>query len=148
VAARATFSNVSRLRLLNLFSGPYSRANGLASKLLNRGWLDVTQIDNDGEKGGGWAHDLLNDALYAQLLAAAHAGKFDALMIAFPCSTFSITRFFNASNANGGDAGPPIIPRDHQSFAILTALTVCPRTSSTRSTSPSCGSPTSSESAW
>ena len=30
-------------------------------------------------------------------------------MIAFPCSTFSISRFFDASTENGGDSGPPVI---------------------------------------
>ena len=30
-------------------------------------------------------------------------------MIAFPCSTFSVTRFFDASSDKGGDRGPPII---------------------------------------
>ena len=30
-------------------------------------------------------------------------------MIAFPCSTFSITRFFDATSSDGGDRGPPII---------------------------------------
>ena len=32
-----------------------------------------------------------------------------AVMIAFPCSTFSVTRFFDASTADGGDKGPPVI---------------------------------------
>ena len=30
-------------------------------------------------------------------------------MVAFPCSTFAITRFFDATSDNGGDRGPPII---------------------------------------
>ena len=42
-------------------------------KALN--WDRVLQIDNDGEKGGGWQHDLLNDAAFAALLAKAHAGS-------------------------------------------------------------------------
>ena len=73
------------------------------------GWLDVVQVDNDGEKGGGWGHDLLNDTAYTGLLADAKAGKFGTLMIAFPCSTFSISRFFDASTENGGGRGPPVI---------------------------------------
>jgi hypothetical protein len=97
-----------RLVLLNLFSGPYARSNGLATKLRALGW-QVIEIDNDGEKGGGWGHDLLNDANFHRLLVAAAAGAFDALMIAFPCSTFSIARFFDATNGDGGDRGPPVI---------------------------------------
>ena len=48
------------------------------------GWDRILQIDNDGEKGGGWSHDLLNDAAYDSLLRRAHAGDFATLMIAFP----------------------------------------------------------------
>jgi hypothetical protein len=96
------------LRLLSLFSGPYSRADGLAAALTSMGWSSVTQIDNDGERGGGWSHDLLNDATYASILADVSAGKYDGIMIAFPCSTFSITRFFDASTADH-DSGPPIL---------------------------------------
>ena len=96
------------LRFLSLFSGAYSRANGLPEALRTRGWSDVVQIDNDGEKGGGWSHDLLNDSLYAALLLKASQGYFDAIMVAFPCSTFSVTRLFDAS-VNGGDAGPPVL---------------------------------------
>ena len=65
-----------------------------------------------GEKGGGWGHDLLNDKLYDELLTRARSGEFDGIMIAFPCSTFAITRFFDASTDEGGDRGPPVI-RDH-----------------------------------
>ena len=35
----------------------------------------VDMVDNDGENGGGWAHDLLNDAAFAKLLAKARAGN-------------------------------------------------------------------------
>ena len=102
VSAPSTYAKP--LRLLNLFSGPYGRAH----KLSPQGW-QVTDIDNNGEGGGGWTHDLLNDELFAALLTQASAGEFDAIMIAFPCSTFSITRFFDATNQNGGDRGPPVI---------------------------------------
>jgi len=98
-----------RKSFLNLFSGPYARADGLTAAMKAAGWLDVVQVDNDGEKGGGWGHDLLNDTAYTGLLADAKAGKFGTLMIAFPCSTFSISRFFDASTENGGDRGPPVI---------------------------------------
>ena len=108
-SAPATHEPYSSLRLLNLFSGPYSRADGLAASLKSLGWADVAQFDNDGERGGGWDHDLLRDETYASILADAHAGKYDAVMVAFPCSTFSISRFFDASTSDGADEGPPII---------------------------------------
>ena len=57
-------------------------------QLRRAGW-SVVQVDNDGEKGGGWAHDLLNDAVFARMLADARAGAFLTLMIAFPCSSSS-----------------------------------------------------------
>ena len=100
-------------RFLNLFSGPYARADGLAAKLRGRGWESIDQIDNDGERGGGWQHDLLNDSTYAKVLADARAGVYAAMMIAFPCSTGSVARLFDAS-AGGADRGPPPVrSRDH-----------------------------------
>ncbi|MGA0059339.1 MAG: reverse transcriptase domain-containing protein [Planctomycetota bacterium] len=108
-SAPASYPADGSLRLLNLFSGPYARADGLASHLRRLGWADVEQIDNDGEHGGGWRHDLLNDETYSKLLQRAASGAYDAVMIAFPCSTFSITRFFDASDTSGADRGPPVI---------------------------------------
>jgi hypothetical protein len=99
------------LSLLNLFSGPYHRTDGLAATLSAYGWTNITQIDNDAEVGGGWQHDVLNDATYTKLLAECSTGQYDALMIAFPCSTFSVSRFFDAT-VDGHDSGPPIV-RDH-----------------------------------
>ena len=96
----------SELRFLSLFSGPYARERGLKPKLHGRGWHHVEQIDNDGERGGGWSHDLLNDATYSDLLKRATAGEYRAIMIAFPCSTFTVSRLFDASG-DGGDSGPP-----------------------------------------
>ena len=109
VSAPATYSRGTRMCLLNLFSGPYARTDGLGAYLTQAGWHDVVQIDNDGERGGGWGHDIHNDAAYSRLLARAAAGAFDGIMIAFPCSTSSIARFFDATNNDGGDRGPPII---------------------------------------
>jgi len=81
--------------MLNLFSGPYSRAEGLSQRLKQQfGWKTVINIDNDPDSSGGWTHDLLNDETYAKLLALAARGAFDAIMIAWPCSTFSASRFF------------------------------------------------------
>ena len=99
------------LSLLNLFSGPYHRTDGLAAALSAHGWTNVTQIDNDAEVGGGWQHDVLNDATYTKLLTECSTGQYDALMIAFPCSTFSVSRFFDAT-VDGHDSGPPVV-RDH-----------------------------------
>ena len=42
-------------------------------------------------------------------MAKAKAGTFGCMMIAFPCSSSSIARFFDATNGKGGDKGPPII---------------------------------------
>ena len=43
------------------------------------------------------------------MLQSARNGEFATIMIAFPCGTFYVTRFFKADNGNGGDDGPPII---------------------------------------
>ena len=60
-------------RILVLFSGPYSRPDGLIAFLLRLG-LQVTAIDNDGAKGGNNAHDLLNNAVYENILRRAQRG--------------------------------------------------------------------------
>ena len=81
--------------MFNLFSGPYSRAEGLSQRLKQQfGWKTVINIDNDPDSSGGWTHDLLNDETYAKILALAARGAFDSIMIAWPCSTFSASRFF------------------------------------------------------
>ena len=108
VSAPATFSDVSKLKMCNLFSGPYDRADGLESALKDLGWFSTSNVDNDGERGGGWAADLLNDSKYASLLSEAKSGQWDALTIAFPCSTAAISRFFNAA-AGDNDSGPPVL---------------------------------------
>ena len=59
--------------------------------------------------GGGWTHDLLNDATYTRLLLNATKGEYDGIMVAFPCSTFALTRFFDASTEDNEDPGPPVI---------------------------------------
>ena len=97
------------LNFLNLFSGPYARANGLSDRLR----YFVTDIDNNASTGGGWADDLMNDSKYALLLQRAKDGEFDSMMIAFPCTTFSIARFFDATDSRG-DRGPePIRDKQH-----------------------------------
>jgi len=99
------------LHMLNLFSGEYDRTGGLLAILTDMGWSHVTQIDNDAQVGGGWKHDLLNDELYTTILADAKRGKYDSVMIAFPCSTFSIARLFDASDESN-DRGPPPVRDD------------------------------------
>ena len=127
VSAPATFSAVSGLILLNLFSGPYSRSNGLARKLTNLGWAEVVQVDNDGEQGGGWAHDLLNDELFAKLLAMARAGRFAALMIAFLAALSPLLDSSTRATTTGGTP-------DRRSFVILIIPTAFRTSSSTRNT--------------
>ena len=101
------------LNFLNLFSGPYARSNGLSDRLRYFGWNTVTDIDNNASTGGGWADDLMNDSKYALLLQRAKDGEFDSMMIAFPCTTFSIARFFDATDSRG-DRGPePIRDKQH-----------------------------------
>ena len=115
-ASPATGGNapLSEQRLLSLFSGPYARSDGLAPRLKALGWFSVEQVDNDGEAGGGWADDLLNDANFASLLARCKRGDFHALMVAFPCSPFTIARHFDASKGGDGDRGPPVLfSREH-----------------------------------
>ena len=101
------------LNFLNLFSGPYKRSNGLSDRIKQFGWNNVTDLDNDTSTGGGWADDLMNDSKYSLLLQQAKEGSFDSMMIAFPCSTFSIARFFDAPDGHG-DRGPePIRDLDY-----------------------------------
>jgi hypothetical protein len=112
-SAPSTYDESRALRFLDLFSGPYARSDGLAAHLRARGWHHVGQIDNDGERGGGWTHDLLNSATYAKLLVDAKAGRYHAMHIAFPCSTASVARHFDAST-DSHDRGPPKVrDRDH-----------------------------------
>ena len=103
-------SDPHSLRCLNLFSGPYSRSDGLTATLKSQfGWHTVDQIDNCPSSGGGWWHDLLNDETYTFLLSAAKRGGYDAMVLAFPCSTFSVSRFFPSD-----PPGPtPIRDRDN-----------------------------------
>ena len=112
VSAPSTFNDggaTTRALFMNLFSGPYARSDGLTAAMRAMAWTNIIQIDNSGELGGGWGHDIMNDSAYSELLAKAKAGAIACLMIAFPCSTFSIARFFDATSDDGGDRGPPII---------------------------------------
>lgn len=106
-----TASWLEKLHLLSLFSGKYTGDDNLRAVLYAAGWKHVIQRDNDAQEGGGWEHDILNDATYADMLLSARAGKFDAVMLAPPCSTFSLTRFFTPED--GSDGPPPVRTSDH-----------------------------------
>ena len=55
----------------------------------------------------------MNDARFAYLMRQAHDGEFQSMMIAFPCTTFSIALFFDALN-DDGDRGPePVRNKDY-----------------------------------
>ena len=95
------------MHFCSLFSGEMYRTSGLRECLTNHGWANITEIENSPTKGGCWEGDLLNDERYTQLLASAAAGEYDVMFIAFPCSTFSVARFFPA--VGPGDGGPPVV---------------------------------------
>ena len=86
------------------------------SSLPEVGWSTAQQIDNDSQLGGGWWHDVMNDSTYARLMDLATRGHWHGMMIAISCSTYSPTRFFDASK---GDPAPFQIahPRAHVSLA-------------------------------
>ena len=99
----ASLSNRDSLKCLNLFSGPYARAEGLSKRLKGQfDWKSVVDIDNDPDTSGGWDHDLLNDENFTRILGLASSGEFDAMVVAFPCSTFSASRLFPSD-----PPGPP-----------------------------------------
>ena len=89
--ARATAR--SSKRVLILFSGSYSRPDGLGAYLTKLG-LEAVMVDNDGKRGGNNSHDLLDDSFYRKLLERVESGEFCAIFAAPPCGTFSISRFF------------------------------------------------------
>ena len=103
-SAPATYDRT--LRFLDFFSGPYARSDGLAGCLRDSGWKHVDMIDNDGEAGGGWAHDVLNDSKYKELRRLVSEGHYDAIHVGFPCSTGALSRLFDAE---GDDKGPPMV---------------------------------------
>ena len=92
-------------RVLILFSGPYERDDGLAAHL-RRCHFDVTTIDNDPVHGDE-ADDLLDDACFERLQQQVSAGCFSVIFAAPPCSTFSVSRHFEARRSRRGDSGPP-----------------------------------------
>ena len=103
--------------VLNLFSGAYKRDNGLSAALRDRGYK-VMDVDNSATNGGGHEHDINNDQFFASLLNMAKNGHFRAVFTAPPCSTFSVSRFFDFKGKDGHDKGPPIV-RDRDNICGL-----------------------------
>ena len=56
----------------------------------------------------------MNDSVYDHLISLAHAGHWQAVMVAEDCSTYSPARFFDASNGDpDADPGPPPVRTKH-----------------------------------
>ena len=105
ISPTARTATPATARLLNLFSGPYDGTTVLRAHLEEKGWI-VDQMDSDEQLGGGWADSILNDSRYKKLLDDCKSGKYNAVMLAPPCSTFSIARLFHL--ADGSRGAPPV----------------------------------------
>ena len=82
VPSVASLSNRDSLKCLNLFSGPYARAEGLSKRLKKQfSWNSVDDVDNDPDTSGGWDHDILNDKNFARILGLVSSGEYDAMMV-------------------------------------------------------------------
>jgi hypothetical protein len=85
------------VKVLLLFSGPSRRPDGIDVFLNRLGYqcvlFDMLQGD-----------DVLNDDTYDQLKSRVKSGEFFAVLAAPPCSTVSISRFFDSSSS--ADGGP------------------------------------------
>ena len=103
-AAQAHAGNSTRVLLL--FSGAYRRPDGLAQFARKLG-LEVELFDNDAQSGGGASADITNDEVYAALRERIVRGHYAVILAAPPCSTFSISRFFESASST--DGGPPIV---------------------------------------
>ena len=103
-AARTLAGTSSRVLLL--FSGAYRRPDGLAQFARKLG-LEVELFDNDAKTGGGADADITNDDVYDALRERIVRGEFAVILAAPPCSTFSISRFFESKSSE--DGGPPIV---------------------------------------
>ena len=118
--------------VLILFSGPYRRPDGLAAFLRQQG-LHVTLLDNDKTHGNA-ADDITDDKVFEDILLRIKNGHYLAIFAAPPCSTFSISRFFESLDAE--DGGPPIVrtrdepeglndtPEDHKAELVRANLIV------------------------
>ena len=119
LAPRIGAARLSR-RVLILFSGPYTRPDGLVAFLQRLG-LEVVPVDNDSSEGDK-AHDLLRNEFYSDLLRRALRGEFLVIWAAPPCSTFSICKFLPTRTPGGG---PPIIRRRQE--GQVTGARDCPQ---------------------
>ena len=77
-----------RPRLLYIFSGPARLVDGFAALAAASGF-DTTEIDLE---RGGAAHDMRLRANRARVLLDLRAGVYCGVLIATPCTTFSIAR--------------------------------------------------------
>ena len=104
---------------LVLFSGDYNRPDGLGAFLEQLG-VSRTLVDNDPAKGAV-GDDITDDAFYTSLQQRIVAGEFNVIFAAPPCSTFSVSRFFDAKGT--ADGGPkPVRSRRHiRGLPVLTA---------------------------
>jgi hypothetical protein len=87
--------------LLHLFSGPGCRPDGLralARELLRVDTVEIDTLIDDHDC------DLLDDAVFDDLMRRIHAGEFFAAVIGTPCSTFSVARI---PKDGVSDGGPP-----------------------------------------
>ena len=110
VTHRAAPRGMRSRTVLVLFSGSYSRPDGLAAFLARYG-LSCVMVDSDTANGGDEADDILRDSFYESLLQRCHAGEFFAVFAAPPCSTFSVARFFPKDDGSPG--APPVRDREH-----------------------------------
>eukprot|EP00965_Chrysotila_dentata_P037605 1251381-Pleurochrysis_carterae.AAC.1 len=85
-------------RVLLLFSGPFSRPDGISS-FLSRYGVPTDSVDNDDKTGGGAAHDILNNAVYERLLKRCADGYYAAIIASPPCATFSVSRLYRSADA-------------------------------------------------
>ena len=65
-------------KVLVLFSGPYSRPDGLIAFLQRQG-MSVTPFDNNGDNGGDPADDVLDNDVFERLLRRVQRGEFLAV---------------------------------------------------------------------
>ena len=100
----ATAAAATSREVLILFAGSYSRLDSLQAFLQELD-LNSTVVDNGPE--GNPLHNWLDDSFYDALTQRVLRGDFFAIFAAPPCSTFSVSRFYDAKRSKRGDRGPP-----------------------------------------
>eukprot|EP00965_Chrysotila_dentata_P190360 6173840-Pleurochrysis_carterae.AAC.2 len=108
-------------RVLLLFSGPFSRADGIFA-FLSRYGIPSDCIDSENKLGGGREHDILINAVYERLLQRCADGYYAAVVVSPPCSTFSVSRLYQCPDAT--DGGPPPV-RDRNNVMGLSNIPFC-----------------------